>query len=130
VGIANNRSLPDERIIHCVLEAAGTGDSQELQLFDARPKRNALANKAAKGAGYENVAHLKYCSLTFLNIENIHAVRGSWLSLVRSCADDSDDSAFYSVAAAWLSHVGVLLQGSLRIAQALTKGTPCLVHCR
>ncbi len=130
VGIANNRSLPDERIIHCVLEAAGTGDCQELQLFDARPKRNALANKAAKGAGYENVAHLKYCSLTFLNIENIHVVRGSWLALVRSCADDSDDSGFYSAAAAWLSHVGVLLQGSLRIAQALTKGTPCLVHCR
>jgi myotubularin-related protein 1/2 len=129
VGIANNRSLADERIIQCLLESAGTGDCQELQLFDARPKKNALANKAAKGAGYENVAHLKYCTLTFLNIENVHVVRSSWTALLRSCVDGTDDSAFYSNSVSWLTHVGVLLQGAVRIAQALARGTPCLVHC-
>ena len=130
MGISNNRSLADERIIHSLLESAGSGDGRELQLFDARPKKNALANKAAKGAGYENITHLKYCKLTFLNIENIHVIRNAFLSLLKSCADDSDDSSFYSNASVLLMHVAVLLQGAVKIGQQLANGTPCLVHCR
>ncbi len=39
-------------------------------------------------------------------------IRGCWLALLKSCADDSDDSSFYSNSSAWLGHVAVLLQGS------------------
>ena len=129
VGISNNRSASDERIIAALLEAAGTGDACEMQLFDARPKKNALANKAAKGAGYENIQHLKYCSLTFLNVENIHVMRSCWLALVKSCADGLDDAAFYSNSAAWLGHISLLLAGGVKISNKLAEGQSCVVHC-
>lgn len=129
VGMSNNRSVSDERIINALLESAGTGDAHEMHLFDARPKKNAIANKAAKGAGYENLQHLKYCTLTFLNIENIHVVRQCWLSLLRSCADGSDDSTFYANCASWLGHVRLLLAGGVRISAQLAQGESCLVHC-
>ena len=112
------------------MEVAGTGDATEMQVFDARPKKNALANKAAKGAGYENMQHLKYCTLTFLNIENIHVMRNCWTTLIKACSDGMDDSTFYSASAAWLGHVSLLLAGGVKISNKLAEGQSCLVHCR
>lgn len=49
----------------------------------------AVANKA-KGAGYETYDKA-YTSVTFLNIENIHAVSASWKKLLEICQPNSGE---------------------------------------
>ena len=80
---------------------------------------------------YENV------KVTFLDIGNIHVVRNALDSM---CTELSRKS--FANAGGWLSsensltHTGVwldtvasVLLGAQRVASALTKGQPCLVHC-
>jgi len=43
-----------------------------------RPFAAASGNKYFKGAGYEDLKFYKNCKLTFLGIDNIHAVRESY----------------------------------------------------
>ena len=52
-----------------------------LFIQDARPKKNATANKA-KGAGSESIQRYSNCSIKFMNIENIHIMRESATKLL------------------------------------------------
>lgn len=56
-----------------LLEISNTYINQGSRLFilDARPKVNAIANKA-NGGGYEDYPN---CELEFQNIQNIHVMR-------------------------------------------------------
>ena len=59
--------------------------------MDARPYNAAMANKLA-GRGYENVSNYDHTQLEFLNIDNIHAVRGALKklhSLLSECKGSS-----------------------------------------
>ncbi|KAM9973493.1 hypothetical protein ACTFIW_010587 [Dictyostelium discoideum] len=59
-----------------------------LNLLDARPKVNAMSNKAFMGAGFENVSTFySCCNIDFLNIGNIHVMRDSYEKLKSTCID-------------------------------------------
>ena len=60
-------------------------DSRPYHIVDARPKLNALANQAA-GKGFEHASHYGTgCTVTFLEIDNIHTMRGSLEALIEAC---------------------------------------------
>jgi len=67
---------------------SGTETDEEARpyhIVDARPKLNALANQAA-GKGFEHPSHYGAgCTVTFLEIDNIHTMRGSIESLISAC---------------------------------------------
>jgi hypothetical protein len=95
VGISGARSKLDEKLIECFSEITPEPkDSQKITepkrgltkvkekkehnilIADCRPQLNARANQA-KGFGTENIAYYPDCSLQYLGIANIHAVRRS-----------------------------------------------------
>jgi hypothetical protein len=69
--IGFNRKSQDD--VDYLQEIANTNIKKGSRLFivDARPKVNAIANKA-NGGGYEDYTA---CDLEFQNIQNIHVVR-------------------------------------------------------
>lgn len=60
-----------------------------VKIFDARPYLNAMANKV-HGKGYENTSHYKNAEISFMDIENIHAVRDSYKKLIHTCTTEYD----------------------------------------
>jgi len=62
--------------------------NHEVAIFDARPYLSALANRCL-GGGFEDQRYYDNCYLTFLGIDNIHAVRSSHNAL-RDISNDSD----------------------------------------
>lgn len=103
-----------------------------LQIFDARPKINAIANQL-KGKGFERVNHYggeAVVNLVFLDIANIHAVRGSLNAVVKACAQRSDEDPYTGVGGSnWIMHLHSIFRGAVCIADALQDGQACLVHC-
>ena len=57
-----------------------SGQSNSMQIYDARPYLSAVANKV-HGKGFENTSHYKNVEIRFMDIENIHAVRDSYKKL-------------------------------------------------
>jgi hypothetical protein len=55
--------------------------SETLYLIDARPKVNAIGNALGPSQGGYEVGYEK-CVIKFLNVENIHVVRESWVLYV------------------------------------------------
>ena len=55
-----------------------------LWIFDARPWKNATANKL-KGKGFENIEYYPTCKLKFLDIPNISKIRDSYKKMMELC---------------------------------------------
>lgn len=68
------RSQADEDYLTALV--ACNPSRAKVQIVDARPKVNAVANQA-KGLGYESSNSYPMASLSFLNIQNIHVMRDS-----------------------------------------------------
>jgi len=85
VGIKQNRSMQDEKLVEEIFATASKNKSKNYKnlIVDARSSTNAMAN-VAMGAGYENVEHYKGSRLEYLKIENIHVVRDSLNKLIES----------------------------------------------
>eukprot|EP00729_Bicosta_minor_P019908 gene19908-26502_t len=72
------------------LDASDASDAEAeirklYHIIDARPKLNALANQAA-GNGFKYAAHYgAQCTVSFLEIGNIHTMRGSIEALPIAC---------------------------------------------
>lgn len=72
------------------LDASDASDAEAeirklYHIIDARPKLNALANQAA-GKGFKYAAHYgAQCTVSFLEIGNIHTMRGSIEALHIAC---------------------------------------------
>uniref|UniRef100_A0A6B2KYF9 Uncharacterized protein n=1 Tax=Arcella intermedia TaxID=1963864 RepID=A0A6B2KYF9_9EUKA len=101
-----------------------------LYIMDARPKVAAQANKA-KGGGFEG-ADYQNVKIVFLGIENIHAVRTSWKTLISACHRKFSDEVNWHAKMAesgWLVHIYRILRGSIRVVKLLNDGYPVLVHC-
>eukprot|EP01006_Ploeotia_vitrea_P031533 TRINITY_DN63874_c0_g1_i1.p1 TRINITY_DN63874_c0_g1~~TRINITY_DN63874_c0_g1_i1.p1 ORF type:complete len:1121 (+),score=591.58 TRINITY_DN63874_c0_g1_i1:188-3364(+) len=128
VGITQKRSAADERFMELC---------NVRYIIDARPKVNAMANKAAKGAGYENVGHYTKMQLSFMDIENIHVMRDSLGKLVDACQQasavaDTGSAVFNKMVddSNWLNHVRLVLQAAANAAVLVHfKNASCLVHC-
>ena len=131
VGLGGKKSQADEELFDEIIKA--NPQNRGIAMLDARPKVNAVANKG-KGGGYENIDRYDAGSATllFLDIDNIHVMRGSineMHDLVIS-EDRSDPIRRSEVQLGWISHVGKVLGGAATIVREVgDKKRTALVHC-
>ena len=94
VGLTNNRSIQDEKLIETIFQTHHNPDSRVSAgpvygatatnlIIDARPTTNAMAN-TAKGAGTENMDHYKEAKKAYLGIDHIHTMRESLNKVVEA----------------------------------------------
>lgn len=130
----NSRGLEDEKFLEVILNANKKAKPRQLVIFDARPWKNAVANKS-QGRGYENVKTYKKVDLRFMNIENIHVVRHAHKALVKACQKQittQEKDSFLSAAASsnWLVHISEILKGTLDMVVCVDRFKGSLVcHC-
>jgi hypothetical protein len=103
-----------------------------LHIMDARPKVAAVGNKFL-GAGMENVgpgSRYGNCTLEYMNIGNIHAMRGSLQKLMEALEISDVKKQQQAIEGShWRDHVGRILGSAAKIATILASGNPVLVHC-
>lgn len=97
VGITQNRSIQDEKLIEAIFQSHHNPESRVSAgpvygamstnlIIDARPTTNAMAN-TAKGAGTENMDHYKDSKKVYLGIDHIHTMRDSLSKVVEALKD-------------------------------------------
>mmetsp|Transcript_17978 Transcript_17978/g.53248 ORF Transcript_17978/g.53248 Transcript_17978/m.53248 type:complete len:836 (-) Transcript_17978:78-2585(-) len=142
-GLSAKRNKHDENLVVTALDKAESPDAM-YHILDARPKLNAIANRA-NGKGYENFSNYgERCVGCFLHVENIHVMRASIEAVVAACSmteavlawekEPSSTTAAPFVSAIkrseWLYHIRQLLKGAASIAHIMgTRGESALVHC-
>eukprot|EP01126_Amoeba_proteus_P006791 TRINITY_DN12388_c0_g1_i2.p1 TRINITY_DN12388_c0_g1~~TRINITY_DN12388_c0_g1_i2.p1 ORF type:complete len:479 (-),score=76.26 TRINITY_DN12388_c0_g1_i2:99-1535(-) len=108
---------------------ASMSPDKRLWIFDSRSFAAAQANRTI-GGGFEDYKNTK---ITFCDIDNIHAVRGSWQNLLELCSKGNrDDPMWLSklTETGWLLHLYRILVASVKVARKMVlEGTPVLVHC-
>eukprot|EP00727_Mastigamoeba_balamuthi_P009739 m51a1_g5388 putative myotubularin isoform x2 (3422) ;mRNA; f:19358-31913 len=131
VGILGSRCRADIELMTQVRQSSSRGSLLPLSIIDARPKVNAVVNKATKGAGAEDVARYERTTLHFMNIENIHVMREAERKLRKSLAKARQrDALVYDASAVqWLSHIRQILHAGNRVAALVIQGASVLVHC-
>lgn len=121
-----NRSEADENYL---LEVRG--QTEDLDIFDARPYLNAFANKF-KGAGFENTSNYKNTRITFCEIENIHYVRGCFEKMNKIFGNSRiwENKTYFSdlETTGWLEMISIILSKTILIVKALLKNS-VLIHC-
>lgn len=124
----NRRSADDADYL---MEIANTNTRSNSRLFilDARPKVNAIANKA-NGGGYEDYSN---CDFEFHNIQNIHVMReclNKLFSALRSNIDEPRKSLNEVDHSQWLSHIRAILTSANRVVSLVhQEERSVLVHC-
>jgi len=158
VGITQNRSIQDEKLIEAVFQshhspgsrAANTalyGATTTNLIIDARPTTNAMAN-TAKGAGTENMDHYKEGKKAYLGIDHIHTMRESLGKVVEALREA--DTLFASInndlpeqlpslrvldrqalrRSGWLRHISAIMEGTVLIARNVhINSSHVLIHC-
>lgn len=117
-GVTGKRSFWDEMYLKNISDLNET--NKNLHIMDARPYINALAN-CTTGGGYENEKYYPSCKISFLNIENIHAMRDS-LNTNNELITGAENSK-------WIEHIRGILDGVSRIIYLINRDTSVLVHC-
>eukprot|EP00117_Sycon_ciliatum_P027253 scpid50643/ scgid22187/ Myotubularin-related protein 2 len=128
VGKFGKRSKEDEAFLLEIAKA--NPQTQKLVILDARPKLNAIANKAM-GGGYED-EEAYGMDLVFLDIGNIHVMRDSLKKLRDMCHPTIEDTHWLSnlEGTHWLEHVRLVLVGANRIVEYMDgSGVSVFVHC-
>lgn len=157
VGITQNRSVQDEKLIEAAFQSHHSPDSrtQSAQVYgatctnliiDARPTVNAVAN-SAKGAGTENMDHYKDSKKVYLGIDHIHTMRDSLSKVVEALRDseallasisnDGLDETPLSVLdrqalrrSGWLRHISAVIEGTAIIVRNIhINSSHVLIHC-
>lgn len=158
VGITQNRSVQDEKLIEAVFQSHWSPESRASNtpvygatstnlIIDARPTVNAVAN-SAKGAGTENMDHYKDSKKVYLGIDHIHTMRESLAKVVEALRDA--DSLLATInndlpeqlptlavldrqalrRSGWLRHIAAILEGTLLITRNVhVNSSHVLVHC-
>lgn len=147
VGLTNNRSIQDEKLIEAVFQSHYSPESRASAapvygatatnlIIDARPTTNAMAN-VAKGAGTENMDYYKEGKKAYLGIDNIHVMRESLNKVVEALREadalaydvsggEPDKMATLSSAllnrqalrrSGWLRHLSAIMDGTLLIVR-------------
>ncbi|CAK5277608.1 unnamed protein product [Mycena citricolor] len=158
VGITQNRSVQDEKLIESIfqthhtpeLRASGNaiyGATSTNLIIDARPTINAVGN-TAKGAGTENMDHYKDSKKAYLGIDSIHVMRDSLNKVVEALreadvllasinSDLPDQISGISVLdrqalrrSGWLRHIQIVLEGTNLITRNIhVNSSHVLIHC-
>ena len=147
VGLTNNRSVQDEKLIEAIFQShhsphspfADTkvyGATATNLITDARPTTNAMAT-FAKGAGTENMDHYKDARKIYLGVDNIHVMRDSLGKVIEALREADvaaaalqnldlsrplpSDSIFLDRQAlrrsGWLRYISALLDGTLIVVR-------------
>ncbi|KAG6975271.1 hypothetical protein JG688_00002557 [Phytophthora aleatoria] len=74
IGMSKATSPADESLVAGIVSSSLLQD--QLQIIDCRPMSSALANRA-KGYGVESSVNYKNCTISFMEIPNIHSMRES-----------------------------------------------------
>jgi len=131
VGITFNSSEADRNYIEAIRLTNNL--SSTLYFVDARPKVSAIGNVLAAQGGYEY--DYKNTAVSFLNIDNIHAMRNAWMRLLDVLShvfNQTDDSKWYTEidSTNWLSHIKTLLIGASEIVKIIENTNSSVVlHC-
>ncbi|MDP2322956.1 MAG: myotubularin family protein, partial [Gammaproteobacteria bacterium] len=132
-GLRNARCEADEKFLYSVRQLSH--NSGVIQLLDARPLLNAMANRL-KGAGTENLTSgYPNCSRRFLNIGNIHKMRQCLerlrIVLAESPAPNQEASPEQAASfdSLWTDHIRLIVAGAHMAAESLVNGISCVVHC-
>ncbi|KAL1947939.1 hypothetical protein VTO73DRAFT_13663 [Trametes versicolor] len=158
VGLTNNRSIQDEKLIESIFQthhnpesrvSAGPvyGATATNLIIDARPTTNAMAN-TAKGAGTENMDHYKDAKKAYLGIDHIHTMREALARVVEALrgteimqtasAPADDEPPFVAPVldrqalrrSGWLRHIGAILEGTLLCVRNVhVNSSHVLIHC-
>ncbi|KAJ7286081.1 protein-tyrosine phosphatase-like protein [Mycena rebaudengoi] len=158
VGITQNRSVQDEKLIESIFQTHHSPESRASAgpiygatstnlIIDARPTINAMGN-TAKGAGSENMDHYKESKKVYLGIDHIHAMRESLAKLVDALREadvllasiNNDLPEQISGLAVidrqalrrsgWLRHIAIILEGTVLITRNIhVNSSHVLIHC-
>ena len=131
---AVKRSTQDEALLQAIADTNPFVD--RLQIVDCRPRVNAELN-AAKGKGYEHQAQYVNTKLSFMSIENIHAMRTSLRSFLallqpKSLANAKEEDSYLGDLdkSGWLHHIRKVLRVSTQVVHMITvERASVLVHC-
>jgi myotubularin-related protein 6/7/8 len=158
VGITQNRSVQDEKLIEAIFQSHWSPESRTSNttvygatttnlIIDARPTVNAVAN-TAKGAGTENMDYYKESKKIYLGIDHIHAMRESIGKVVEALREA--DQLLASInndlpesvpglavldrqalrRSGWLRHISVILEGTVTITKNIhVNSSHVLIHC-
>ncbi|KAL3320051.1 Myotubularin- protein 2 [Cichlidogyrus casuarinus] len=129
VGPTKKRLEPDIQMLKLIKET--NANSNSLLIFDARPRVNAMANITV-GGGVEDPSNYENIQYIFLNIQNIHAMRGSQTKITDACFSKPDDSKWFKQLSdsKWLYHLKQILFAATSIADKIENHkTSILVHC-
>lgn len=132
VGIKQNRSVQDEKLIEMIFKSNNDRSPNNL-IVDCRPITNAMA-QVALGAGTEIMDnYIEGTERIFLNIENIHVIRDA-LNKIKSVLKESDVNKgimnIDSVSNGWLEHIRRLLNGTNILVNKIHKeNNHLIVHC-
>ena len=135
VGLSSTCKADEDMLLHI----KNATPSRCVRIVDARPYKNAVANKA-KGYGYESTPGYKAMgmSVEFLNIHNIHVMRNglrryATAALSAATSKSSSDSEAWMGAlesTGWLSFVRSVLAGAVKTARYVGRnGYAVIVHC-
>ncbi|GLE04003.1 hypothetical protein PINS_up012914 [Pythium insidiosum] len=145
-GVLRSTNTSDRDLIWAIRDAAVPRDtacrspatlpkkSSVIHIVDARPEINAKSNALA-GKGHESVKQydrdgVPTASITFMGIDNIHAVRSAFAGLTQALYEVEDSNFFGAVQKShWLEYVCAVLQGASEVASHLERGDAVLVHC-
>ncbi|CAF2432659.1 unnamed protein product [Rotaria sp. Silwood2] len=124
-----NRKCQDDMDYLHEIANTNVNEGSKLFIIDARPKVNALANKA-NGGGYEDYSD---CDLEFQNIQNIHVMRESLNKLHSTIRQGSqEDKAWLNDLGNlnWLLHIRAILTSVNRLVSLVHNDKrSVLVHC-
>ncbi len=158
VGLTQNRSIQDEKLVEAIFQSHHNPESRASNgliygatatniIIDARPTTNAVAN-TAKGAGTENMDHYKEARKAYLGIDNIHTMRDSLAKVVDALretelvasslnGDLPGESATVPILdrqalrrSGWLRHLSAIMEGTLLIVKNVhVNSSHVLIHC-
>ncbi|CAG8720546.1 7767_t:CDS:2, partial [Acaulospora morrowiae] len=142
VGLKQNRSIQDEKLIEAVFQSNVQTSSNGQPVYgatatnlivDARPTVNAMAN-VAMGAGTENMENYKNCEKKHMGIDNIHVMReslGKLVEVIHSAdAQCVPIKRHHLEKSYWLRHISTLLDSALTIIKNVhIANSHVLVHC-
>lgn len=129
VGFQGRRSIEDEELVRHLRTANANANS--LLIFDARPQVNAIANRG-RGGGFENPMYYENVQYMFLNIQNIHAMRGAQTKIFEACFPLPDDAKWLKLLAdsKWLYHIKQIIFAATSVADKIENHkASVLVHC-
>ncbi|EDR23997.1 hypothetical protein, conserved [Entamoeba dispar SAW760] len=131
VGLKTSRCFSDEKLLE---KAAELSKNKRISIIDCRPKLNASAN-LIKGMGFEDIKYYKNSEIIFLDIDNIHKMRESFLELtsvtkkISYCNVGATDGMKMVTSSKWLYHINKILKGTYLTTNKFLNGNSLLIHC-